>query len=804
LLSATPTTSHYTTHLGLLHLLDPDLYPWERAQQFAERYERRIALADSIYSLDARFSVFLESSIQEVREILGESDPLFEDLAAQVLEAIDENGELRSGVAESDLAVRVEELRAHLSETYRLHRRIIRHRRATVLTDDLDGEFAEYEVRGRRPPVVLSLDSEAHEAAESHLLEWQREAADHLVQEGVAGDRGAYGSVLRVLASRTGVVIDDLLDSLRWRIRSDRTAADRAGLTTDERRTLRAVPPLPFEPEFVLQLEKLDDGEIRSSALDGACRAVASALRKGRRAAFFCGPGQLSDLFAAHLRRRFPKVVVGTHTSSAGPENAHDAVRTWSAPIGPEDHARLLVLDGSGEDGLNLQLAHSAVHLRLPWSPNQLEQRLGRLDRYRSVDAVSQSAPAEQYRLSSAHGETSIGDAWAELLTDGYEVFDKSVSPLQDAIVDGIDDVWTQALDLGPAGLHACTGSVLTALEAARLEIEKMDLLESIHDQLDPDAGVAGRLNRFETDWVRWRTAFHGFTSEHDGGVRVRHRSSGEVESYDVVNSRPSIDPHHWRRMRAGLTPAVVNGVFNRSVSLRKQGVRLLRSGNALTDALAEWAWQDDRGLATAFSRPYVHQTDGADPYFGFDYLVSADTGPAVTLSLQDARVERALRRQADRLLPPFIVRVWVPAFRSEPVVDDGQRQWLDRPYDKNARDRNYSGERLREFFDIFGGQDEYQSCLTDAERTGRAHMAEVTDLHRRCSEAQAAAEQRMAIARAQAKARSAAGHLVGDVESYLVDTEVTAALVGGLSRPSTQLIAAVCVVRVPGVFRGR
>ena len=47
---------------------------------------------------------------------------------------------------------------------------------------------------------------------------------------------------------------------------------------------------------------------------------------------------------------------------------------------------------------------------------------------------MSQFAPAEQYRLSSVHGETSLGDAWANVLTDGYGVFDRSVSPLQDAI----------------------------------------------------------------------------------------------------------------------------------------------------------------------------------------------------------------------------------------------------------------------------------------------------------------------------------------------------------------------------------
>ena len=42
----------------------------------------------------------------------------------------------------------------------------------------------------------------------------------------------------------------------------------------------------------------------------------------------------------------------------------------------------MLVADDSAEDGLNLQVADAVVHCRLPWSPNRLEQRIGRVDRY--------------------------------------------------------------------------------------------------------------------------------------------------------------------------------------------------------------------------------------------------------------------------------------------------------------------------------------------------------------------------------------------------------------------------------------
>jgi ATP-dependent helicase HepA len=690
-----------------------------------------------------------------------------------------------------------------VSETYRLHRRVIRHRRANVLKESPDAEFPSYEVRGRQAPIVLDLDSEVHDTAENTVLEWYYKAADHLAHADSAGDHKAYGAVLRILVSRSGIVLEDLVDTLRWRIREDQQAANRTRLAPEEQRALQAVSVLPFEPAMLVELEKQGNAEFRRSALNCLSQALLGVLRKYRRTVVFCGPGQLGMMLAAHVRQRFPKIVLGEHTSWMSPEEAHQAVHTWGGPLGSGDPARLLVVDGSGEDGLNLQLTQAAFHLRMPWSPNQLEQRLGRLDRYRSVDAVGQSRPADQYRLTSAQGEVTFSDAWAELLVDGYALFGESVSTLQDAIADSVSDVWTHGLQQGPAGLHARTEAVRSALTEARQEIEKMDLLESIHHSTIQDTSIALGLNRFETEWQAWNAALSGFTSETDGGIRLRHRPGTQV--FDLLGSRPLIDPRQWQRTISRLTRSSAEGVFNRSIALKKPGTRLFRVGNPLTDALADWAWGDDRGQATAFSRPYAHQQGGVDPYFGFDYLVEADIAPAAALVAEHPRAEQALRRQADRVLTPFTIRVWIHAFSDEPVVDDGQQQWLDKPYDKAAlRDRNYSGERLGELFDIFGGPEEYQAATLAAEAASREHMAAVTDLRRLCDEARAAAEQRMAITRAQARARSAAGHLVGDVESYLVDIEVTAALVNGLSSPTTRLIAAACLVRVPGVLRGR
>jgi ATP-dependent helicase HepA len=71
-----------------------------------------------------------------------------------------------------------------------------------------------------------------------------------------------------------------------------------------------------------------------------------------------------------------------------------------------------------------------------------------------------------------------------------------------------------------------------------------------------------------------------------------------------------------------------------------------------------------------------------------------------------------------------------------------------------------------------------------------------VTDLDQACARARHQARQRIAVTTAQARARQAAGHLVGDSESYLLDVTVTNALIDGLTRPVVRTVTATCVVR--------
>ncbi|MFF4150143.1 protein DpdE [Streptomyces sp. NPDC001651] len=792
LLSATPVTSSHTTHLGLLHLLEPNVYKWSEREAFEERYNHRAELANHVLSLDAEFYQLLPSTVDIVKAALPPEDSRFAALADQVLSLLDAEGNLRDETGMQELSARVTELRAHISETYRLHRRVIRHRRSQVLEQKDDSSAVPYEVRGRAKPETLISDSYTPTA--DSLLEWQTRLWGYLLDEGRESERSRYALALAVLASRLGGTSADYLDALRWRVHRDEDAAKRAGLSARERTYLSSPQVAPHEAKILEGIEsQIADGH-HATEVDDFIEALLPALRKRlTHIIIFCGPGALASTLAQRLRTRFPQVGLFEHTHNAGPDSSELAITAWRKHTST---AAVLIADDSAEDGLNLQTAQVVIHVRLPWSPNQLEQRLGRTDRY--VESRQQRSKPTQFVLTDTESHT---EAWLSLLTDGYGIFDGSVSTLQDAIALSQADVWAEALEHGPEGLTSFTESVQELLKNARYEIDMMDTLEGIFDTSPDDIDFAEQLTSFEVDWETTRKAMLGYTGR-DGsdGVKLRHTERKINDCLcEVFNlkSRTLISPHLYDGKN--LTEDTAKGTFSRSAALKAPGTRLFRVGNPLVDTLANVVWYDDRGQATAFWRADVSHRGEPEPYFGFDYLVEADISSALELAMRyvknprDARV--ALRRQAEQLLPPFTLKVWVPAGATEALTDESaQARGLAVPY--GASDHNYNSGNIHELLDLFDGQPGYEEAARSAEVVSRAELKRVKHLADKCDRAQRRGRERLAVARAQADARQAAGRLLGDAESYLRDVTITDALVQGLTDPTIQLVSATCVVK--------
>ena len=122
LLSATPVHSNEDAFLRLLHLLDPANYRLEDLEAFRRKVSIRDDLAVSLSSLDDETPVaFLHEPAAQLHRLLPMDAAL-----SQLLHALD------AAIATDDTVrarTRARQIRLHISETYRIHRRVVRNRR---------------------------------------------------------------------------------------------------------------------------------------------------------------------------------------------------------------------------------------------------------------------------------------------------------------------------------------------------------------------------------------------------------------------------------------------------------------------------------------------------------------------------------------------------------------------------------------------------------------------------------------------------------------------------------------------------
>jgi len=101
-------------------------------------------------------------------------------------------------------------------------------------------------------------------------------------------------------------------------------------------------------------------------------------LSKGHNPVIWCHFVDTAEYVGKQLRKAFPEASVAVVTGRMDGELRREAVEDLM-----KSSPRILVATDCVSEGINLQKGFSAViHYDLPWNPNRLEQREGRVDRY--------------------------------------------------------------------------------------------------------------------------------------------------------------------------------------------------------------------------------------------------------------------------------------------------------------------------------------------------------------------------------------------------------------------------------------
>jgi len=324
--------------------------------------------------------------------------------------------------------------------------------------------------------------------------------------------RGGQGGIA---TSSNRLLDDDELEDLDELPESELEAAEEQIL--DQATAARSIIELKAEIETLKGLAELAAGVHRSGA-DTKWRELASLLSEiftvnslevkvpyeGRVARPAASPHQKLVVFTEH--RDTLNYLENRVTTLLGRK---DAVVMIHGGMGREERMKaqesfnhdpavqvLLATDAAGE-GINLQRAHLMVNYDLPWNPNRLEQRFGRIHR------IGQTEVCHLWNLVA--DETREGDVYRKLLQKlelarealGGQVFDVlgrlqfEGKPLRDLLIEAI------RYGDNPEVRARLTTVLDKALDRGQLQ----DLLEEralAHDAMD-----ASRVERIREDMER-------------------------------------------------------------------------------------------------------------------------------------------------------------------------------------------------------------------------------------------------------------------------------------------------------------
>jgi ATP-dependent helicase HepA len=665
LLSATPVLRNEAGFLALLHLLDPKVYDLSDVKGFRHRIARRQNLADLFAGFtEDQLPYFLNSSADELATVFPDDLRLGSMIAK--LKPLLESEEDEQGIRSF-----VRRIRVHLSETYRLNRRILRNRREALLPELMTGRSKLVTI-----PWKSSYWPHIHDALET----WRNGASASVwgSEESQISESLARIFILFWEAAESDLEALIYCATLRLLRDDSKKAPDFGPLAGGQAiEQLLSIPLFENEDRFLRKLIALKDicGNHRNEQIEMVSRLIGVAFDKDRRVlCITTSPNSADAIFAALVKSNTGLVFRHKTDSSSWRQE-------WHAP-----GRKVLVCDWRAEEGLNLQGGDCLlIHLDLPFSPNRIEQRMGRLDRFGRGKKVRSVVLKPE--------EAGTHNAWVQCLNEAWQVFSRSISALQYVVEEEMEKLTRDFFVGGEDAIHSSRErlSKPEGLEREFKLIRNQDALDSIQSSAANGTDLLKeRIEDYEEAEEELAGALQGWMSECLHFIKV-----GEKDPLDKV-----IRFHYAKTDRGANTLLSVSDLENwfgpsldrnaihkdfrppltRPVSCWRQtaihrNCGLARLGNPVVDSILSHITWDDRGTSFAMSRRVIDLALPAPRlFFRLDFIIEAD--------VTDANHDPAVRRLADAAFPPFIETLWID--QDLQTADEDCLHELARPYNQN------------------------------------------------------------------------------------------------------------------------
>lgn len=805
LLSATPVLNHEQDFLAMLHLLDPVTYQLNDLDGFRERIQKRQEIGRVLLSFKEGIHPFvLKKSINTLKTLFSEDQPLLTLIEELQIHIENQDNER---INQQILAIRT-----HISDTYRLHRRMLRNRRVTV--EDVIFN------RNAVPKLEHDLDERVYELHDL-LDEWRIVAPDDVNYQRIftllfRASNTWLGVLKQVVdarlksslnASSTDVnslnsvqnTSSSLTSALSPIERRNRESVNYSDL--NEHKKISNVPSLHIdliedigESNYKLLTETPlfdEEGNILTSILkiletpseDGDRLELLKIIILYHLAdilnlqSFKSNLDKLQQRVQQRIQRpftddQFPKLVIFTtftptciaivnHLSKVFGQKAVVSHKRGSSKetidanldqFKNNPHCFILVADSSGEEGINLQFVDGVIHFDLPFSPNQLEQRLGRVDR------IGGKFQVKSWLLAGIDGSSSFSDGWYQLLNEGFNIFNQSIASLQFYVETRISEFERIMFKDGAMGLREKISTIQEEIEQENIKISEQYALDEIDARSEVARDYFQELEDYDAQHKMIEKAVERWLCKGLDFQRIYDNSLYCVRSYKPTMKTliPITDLKNY------FAPYLRDkGVYNRRLANQYSEVHLYRIGEELIDALTHYLNWDDRGKGFAIWRkdPNWDESEGQEWLgFRFDYIIELDwlkINEVLTAFHPFKFNTNSLQRQGDALFPPRVESVFLDQY-FEPVEDKKLLDILSLPYSKKGegyKDSNLAKNKLS-MLDEFIDPSQWQNFCYEARKQSEILLRQSSSFREICQKQTAIAQKKLLTRLSQLKSR--------------------------------------------------
>jgi len=613
LLSAIPAQQRDDEYFKLLALLEPEKFDansTEAVAAFRDLFENQGPLSRRLQPLIIRLRGIQSGDytpddvVRQARRLLELPILARDQQLPKLFEKLVAAGPAPTGVAQ--------QIVDHVADRYRVYRRILRNRRAS-LQRDAKIDLATRR-RDLRPYAPGDLERNAIDAIESLLAAAWRGGSDpdlivtlaRTMWQSLASSDCAL-EMLRGIAQtapgrlnqkgRDFLSLGPLLGYEEWQ---------------DYMALLQVVAASILDPHLLAAAVEALTLWNESKEQEARYRHLTTILRqwwlRDRRAKLlvFAGHPSLAEEVAVALATEIGDAAVASFRADMSREQKEEAASRFRR----DPATRVLVSDETGGEGRNFEFADAVVHYDTPWHVSRVEQRIGRLDRigrtrFRSDVASVVICPSG-----------TVEEALIRCYDDGLNVYQESVSGLEFSLRQQESQLVSAALADGAEGLGA---AIPCLREIARNERAR-DEYDALLDWASFDEDRAQRFLSVRSRPEVERALEATFVEYYQSVAK-----SKAARPYADERSPEGLWEFQLDALRPGILPpeasGSVCGTFRRDIAQVRLERAFFQVGNPFFDAVSRAAQRHP-----AF-RTYAAQcrVAGRPPWAGFEFVFSCE-----------------------------------------------------------------------------------------------------------------------------------------------------------------------------------